>query len=163
MKDSFNPDTVFNSAPTASTIVVPSADDAKLNRLKARAAAGKKIPDTYKDLVADVVRSPVAASIKRRNTKSKPIEDVTTPASMKVTFELAGGLYTVPAIAVKECKYGIAVIMPNGLNDTVFSPLPGAELLVHYNGKQVKCFSPGISFDFMEYKFISVVLIRAES
>lgn len=92
---------------------------------------------------------------------SSVVEKVITKPRIRVKFELEGGSYTVPAIDVKECAYGIMVLMPNGIDDVTFMPSPGTEITVKWRDKEVVCFSPGASFDFDELDSVGVVLIKS--
>ena len=159
--DNFDPDTIFKDKE--SSLVAPSAEEVRIQRLQARANQGKDVPEKYRSLITMPPKADnKSTGQNKKKVRKKSTESVIEPpvSRIKVIFELSGGLYTVPAIEVKECKYGVMVLLPNGMDDTTFTPLPGTELILHWDDKQLKCFSPGITFDFIDYKFTSIVLIK---
>jgi len=81
----------------------------------------------------------------------------------RVTFELDGGSYSLPAIDVIESVYGIMVILPANDSDVTFVPSPGAELVIIYNDKRIACFSPGTVFNINELKIIVISLVKKDT
>mgnify|MGYP003587850761 CR=1 FL=1 len=81
----------------------------------------------------------------------------------RVTFELDGGAYSLPAIDIIEASYGVMVILPAGNNDVTFIPSPGAELAILYDDKRISCFSPGTVFNIEELKVMVISLVRRDT
>lgn len=158
--DNFNPASL--SPEAFAKLAVPSADEVRRKRLE---AAGK--PAEPVDEIAAAEREEAAERAGLKQAPAAIMPSVSTnpkpnPERIRVTFELTGGYYTVPALGVKECKYGIMVLMPMGANDASFAPAPGSEVTVHWSDKQQKCFSPGIMFELAELECLAIVLIRAQ-
>ena len=80
----------------------------------------------------------------------------------RVTFELAGGSYSLPAIDMVESSFGVMVILPAGDSDVTFIPSPGAELTIIYDDKRIACFSPGTVFNVNELKVIIISLVKRD-
>jgi len=78
----------------------------------------------------------------------------------RITFELEGGSYSLPAIDVIDSGYGIVVILPAGDKDTTFTPAPGAEVMVIYDGETFKCFSPGVVCNVNALNIIIIALVK---
>jgi len=178
--DNFNPNDIFSKA--ASSDLVRPASEIHNDRLRVLAKAGKlngaqkleyALLDNKDELVAaeeeeeaekeaekEAIQRGVASDIIPVNSIDKP-EIPQIQKRIRVTFEIEGGYYTIPAIDVKVCKYGAMVLMPAGLTDATFAPSPGSDVILHWDDKQIKCFSPGIMFELDEMKCLGVVLIKA--
>lgn len=158
--DNFNPASL--SPEAFNKLALPSAEEAKRKRLAARS------PQPVDEIAeAEAEEAAERAGLKTAPAAIMPPSDNPNPNPkaenrIRVTFELPGGFYTVPAIGVKVCKYGLMVLMPTGVNDATFAPSPGTEVVVHWGDKQAKCFSPGILFDMAELNCMAIILVRAE-
>jgi len=160
--DKFNPASL--SEDEFKKLCVPTAAEAKVLRQQAQASKNKVVKpaevDEIEQAIAEERKQPILPAV----VVSAPIVSIPkADKRIRVTFELPGGSYTVPAIDVKTCTYGIMVLLPIGLNDCSFSPSPGAELTVSWLNQSVKCFSPGTVFEIDNFNCIGVVLVRAET
>ena len=81
----------------------------------------------------------------------------------RVTFELSGGSYSLPAIDMIESSFGVMVILPAGDKDITFIPSPGAELTIIYDDKRIACFSPGTVFNVNELAVIVISLVKRDT
>ena len=85
---------------------------------------------------------------------------------IRVTLEMEGGTYVVPAIDVKVSRYGVIVALPSGPNDVSFTPKPGAEVTVRYapglqgGERAYECYYPGTAVDWPELKLSIIVFVR---
>lgn len=81
----------------------------------------------------------------------------------RATLTLTDGMFTMPVIDVKECPYGVTILLPLDPNNATFIPKPGSELVVDYKGRRWECFFPGTYFEIEELKLIGIVLVRKET
>lgn len=89
----------------------------------------------------------------------KPAPSYLTKRS-RVTFDMENGTYSIPVIDVKECVYGVMVVLPSGANDVIFTPKPGAEVNVVYGQYRWACFSPGTVFNIPELGIVVISMIK---
>ncbi|MFC1453985.1 hypothetical protein ACFLQL_02270 [Verrucomicrobiota bacterium] len=173
----FNPSDVFTGAQAVN--VLKSADEVRANNLKKvkRIKIGvstlnklkpEEVP-TDEQIMRDEDRQLQAT--KDEAVEVKEIKTQDTAGTMnknilkcianrtKITFGMDSGDISIPAVDVIESDYGIMVLIPAGLNDTVFTPKPGANVTVKAKGKIWKCFSPGTIFNLQFLDLIAVVLI----
>ena len=63
----------------------------------------------------------------------------------RVSFTVAGGTYSVPAVDVQLCDSGLVILLPLDKESATFVPSLGAEVAVGFGGKRWDCFFPGIA------------------
>ena len=161
--DNFNPASLSTDA--FNKLTVPTADEVRRKNLEklnkpVTPARTMKLPDEIAQ--AEKEEAEERAGLKQPIPAIIPANNKPKEKRIRVTFELPGGFYTIPAKDVKLCKYGLMVLMPTGETDAMFAPSPGSEVTVIWDERQVKCFSPGIMFDFKELNCMGIVLIRAD-
>ena len=81
----------------------------------------------------------------------------------RASLTLSDGTFSMAVIDIKECKYGITIILPLSDENTTFVPKPGAEITVSYKDRSWDCYFPGTYFEVTELKILGIVLVRKES
>lgn len=80
----------------------------------------------------------------------------------RLTLELVDGAMSVAAIAVKESKYGITILLPLLDDGATFIPKPGSEITIVFGDRRWPCFFPGTYFECPELKLLGIVFVKAE-
>jgi hypothetical protein len=114
-------------------------------------AAG--VPELLRQLKA-VLQSPV--QVKPTSQTNPEYMD----RRMRVTLDMEGGTYVVPAVDVKVSRYAVMVALPLGPNDVSFTPKPGSEVNVRFGDKAIDCYYPGTAVDWPELKLSIIVFVR---
>jgi len=93
----------------------------------------------------------------------RPVAPVTEPAYLqkrkKFQLELAVGMFMLECIDIIENINGLQILLPLD-GSTVFTPNAGTSLAVHYDGKAVKAFAPGIYMEIKELNLGILTLMK---
>jgi len=81
---------------------------------------------------------------------------------IRLTLELADGAMCMSAIAVKESRYGITILLPLLDDGATFIPKPGSEITVVLGERRWPCYFPGTYFECQELKLLGIVFVKAE-
>jgi len=174
----FDPNSIFNNKDA--TNVLRSAEEVRLDNLAKQNKTRKLGVSTMEKLDPKDVPSDDAIMREDERSRDNPIKVEGQPGTslimpyklnvsklitesisnrIRVTFGMDSGEISIPAIDVIECNYGIMVLIPAGLTDTVFTPKPGAHVVVKAKNKVWECFSPGTIFNLQFLDVIAVILI----
>ena len=181
MEKEFNPNDVFTGV--AAVNVLPSADEVRLNNL-AKIKQTRRIGVTTMKENEKLRPEEVPSDdfiMKEDERKQASIDTSVIKGDVKVTTNITGtindnilkcisnrirvtfgteiGEIAVPAIDILECSFGLMLLVPNGLNDTSFSPAPGAHITVKGKGKEWQVFSSGLIFNLTFLDINAVILI----
>jgi len=69
------------------------------------------------------------------------------PVYTRVSFITDAGVYSVPALAVEICDYGVMVTLPSADDQASFVPAIGSTLTIGHKSTRVKCYFPGTEFN----------------
>ena len=165
------------TAPVGAGVVSPAAgdnhlatsdnyDDARMDRASAtpadvlsealtsaRGPAGSPPADE---------RSSAAAGSGRPGSGSLRFGPPSPPKRIRIQFETAAGVYSVPALSATPSRYGLMVMLPRDDNQASFVPAIGSTFTVGSGKDSWVCYFPGTEFDLDEPAAKVLVFIFAE-
>lgn len=115
-------------------------------------------------MAAPSLRVATGAQHEQDSTEDRMIDDGGWLAQRgRATLTLADGMFNMSVIDIKECQYGITILLPMKDDAGIFIPKPGAELTIGYNNRNWECFFPGTHFEIPELKLMGLVFVRKEN
>lgn len=81
----------------------------------------------------------------------------------RVTIELADGIFTLPAVSVRQSTYCVMVLVPLSDDVSIFVPKPGTELTLAHKDDRLKAYFPGAYVEYPELGVAAMTFIKAEA
>jgi len=80
----------------------------------------------------------------------------------RVTIELADGIFTLPAVAVRQSTYCIMVLVPLDDDKSIFVPKPGTELTLAHKDDRLRAYFPGAYIEYPELGVAAMTFIKVQ-
>lgn len=81
----------------------------------------------------------------------------------RVTIELADGIFTMPAVSVRQSSYCAVVLIPLRDDQSIFVPKPGTELTLVHKDDRLRVYFPGSYVEYPELGVAVMAFIKAEA
>jgi len=80
----------------------------------------------------------------------------------RVTIELQDGIFTLPAVSVRQSAYAIVILVPLSDDRSIFVPRPGTELTLTHGDDRLHAYFPGAYVEYQELGVAVMAFIKVD-